>query len=261
MTEHRQYSSAMLAGMQAAYGEGFLSPGAAGDVRRLMAPLDVAGKRVLDLGCGVGGATLMFASEFNARAVTAADLEPAALAQTSSRVTTAGLSDRVVVKLLDPGPLPFPDGAFDLVYSKDVICHVADKTALFSEVHRVLEHDGFALLGDWMPHTLDAGDGFNAWSDALAAGGLKFFFEPCRAYEDALHRSGFENVQTDDVSAVFLQSAETELSQLRRDASLSDVLGEEGAARRISMTQARLDALAAGELTYSHIRAGKRETV
>ena len=53
----------MLAGMQAAYGEGFLSPGAAPDMRRLLRTVEVEDKHVLDFGCGVGGATVMFAGE------------------------------------------------------------------------------------------------------------------------------------------------------------------------------------------------------
>ena len=44
------------------------------------------------------------------------------------------------------GPLPFDDGAFDLVWASEVIEHVADTARWLSEVRRVLAPGGRLLL-------------------------------------------------------------------------------------------------------------------
>ena len=41
-----------------------------------------------------------------------------------------------------PGPLPFADRSFDVVFSKDALLHVPDKDALFAEIFRVLKPGG-----------------------------------------------------------------------------------------------------------------------
>ena len=46
-----------------------------------------------------------------------------------------------------PGPLPFTDASFDVVFSKDALLHVPDKDALFAEIFRVLKPGGvFAAI-------------------------------------------------------------------------------------------------------------------
>lgn len=256
MNDVRQYSNAMLAGMQAAYGEGFLSPGAAADMRRLLHPVDVGGKSVLDLGCGVGGATLMFAGELGAGSVTAADPEPEALVQTKTRVEAGGFASRVTAVQIEPGSLPFPDESFDIIYSKDVICHIDDKAVLFRDLYRLLAPGGVVVLGDWTVGDAAAGaEAFQTWREQLAAGGLVFYFEPGRAYEQALSEAGFSEIAIDDVSPVFLAGAEEELAKLKDIEALRAALGEEGAARRIALTEVRHEALSRGGLSYCHIRA------
>ncbi len=99
----------------------------------------VRGDRVLDLGCGAGD----LASDI-ARAgahVTAADVAQAALDRARRRHPDLQL--RLVT--ID-GPLPFDDGAFDAVWSSEVIEHVADTARWLSELRRVLTPRGRVLL-------------------------------------------------------------------------------------------------------------------
>jgi phosphoethanolamine N-methyltransferase len=259
MTTEQQYSDAMLAGMQAAYGDGFLSPGAAPDVRRLLASVEIKDRHVLDFGCGVGGAAVMFAGEFGARQVTAADPEAMALHQTAERAAVAGLGDRVTTVAIEPGPLPFPDDRFDVIYSKDVICHIADKEALFGELHRVLAPGGTVALGDWTAGSEAADNAtLDTWVQLLAAGGLSFHFESAADYARALQTAGFATVDVDDVTPVFLAGAAEELANLlsAEQDGLRTTLGSDGAARRIALTRARHEALVAAGVAYHHLRAG-----
>ncbi len=98
------------------------------------------GDRVLDLGCG--DATFAgLAAGAGATRVVAADVAEAALARAAARFPQLELE-------LVPfdGPLPFADGAFELVWSSEVIEHVADTARWLSEVRRVLTPGGRLLL-------------------------------------------------------------------------------------------------------------------
>ena|SRR5437763_10581724 len=98
-----------------------------------------ANDRVLDLGCGDGAFTSVLAG---AGAVTiGAEVAEAALARARERHPS--LEFRLVGV---EAPLPFEDGAFDLVWASEVIEHVADTARWLSEVRRVLAPGGRLLL-------------------------------------------------------------------------------------------------------------------
>jgi SAM-dependent methyltransferase len=93
--------------------------------------------RALDLGCGDGRLT----AELDAEELTAADVSPVALERARSRLPGARL-----VELEPDAPLPFDDGAFELVLCAETIEHVRDVQLLFSEIRRVLHPGGTLAL-------------------------------------------------------------------------------------------------------------------
>jgi SAM-dependent methyltransferase len=94
-------------------------------------------RRALDLGCGDGRLT----TALDARELTAADVSDVALARAAGRLPGARL-----VALVPDGPLPFEDGAFDLVLCAETLEHVRDVQGLLSEVRRVLSPGGVLAL-------------------------------------------------------------------------------------------------------------------
>jgi phosphoethanolamine N-methyltransferase len=50
--EPGEYDEGMLALLQIIWGEGFLSPGGADELARILEGSDIAGCQVLDIGCG-----------------------------------------------------------------------------------------------------------------------------------------------------------------------------------------------------------------
>jgi SAM-dependent methyltransferase len=94
-------------------------------------------ERALDLGCGDG----RLAAELDAPELTAADVSSVALERARRRLPGARIAE-----LQPDAPLPFEDGAFDLVLCAETIEHVRDVQLLLSESRRVLRPGGTLAL-------------------------------------------------------------------------------------------------------------------
>ncbi len=95
-------------------------------------------ERALDLGCGDGRLT----AELDAAELTAADVSPVALERARRRLPEGAR----LVELAPDAPLPFDDGAFDVVLCAETIEHVRDVQQLLSEVRRVMRPGGTLAL-------------------------------------------------------------------------------------------------------------------
>jgi ubiquinone/menaquinone biosynthesis C-methylase UbiE len=97
---------------------------------------------ILDIGCGTGNNTDLLQKHGAIRGHRVCGLDPSEGMLAKARGKNA-LVD------LRPGSgehIPWPDAAFDFAYLTDVIHHVLDMQAMFSEIHRVLKPDGLACI-------------------------------------------------------------------------------------------------------------------
>lgn len=106
-----------------------------------------AGKHVLDVGCGIGGASRCLAREFGCR-VTGIDLTDEYCSTAAMLSERTGLSGLVDYRQGDATRLPFPDASFDLVWTAHVAMNIPDKPKLYSEMHRVLKPGGTLAVYD-----------------------------------------------------------------------------------------------------------------
>lgn len=100
--------------------------------------MELKGKRVLEVGCGLG-----FHSELIARAggiLTAIDLSEKSVQVTQRRLQSCGLEGKIVQA--DAEKLPFDDNSFDIIWSWGVIHHSPNTTKAASEMQRVLTSKG-----------------------------------------------------------------------------------------------------------------------
>lgn len=93
------------------------------------------GRRVLDLGCGLGGYTV--ALQGRGAWVVSLDLSPASLAALPAGVRPV---------CADAERPPFADGSFDLVFCASLIEHVAHPARMLSEIQRILRDGGLCYL-------------------------------------------------------------------------------------------------------------------
>lgn len=262
MTYESQYSDATLSSMQRMFGRGFLSPGGEAEVPLIVAGLDLAGRRVLDWGCGLGGPTIVLARDCGAGRVLGIDVEAGNLAAARANAAAAGLAARISFQLVAPGPLPFAAASFDLVFTSAALCHLplADKEAVFADIHRVLAPGGHFAGSDWMTGK-EAGfsRAFDDWTEDLRANDLRFIFGSLAFHRTALAAAGFADVALSDRSAETLADARAILDDslgAGRGVLLGD-LGPERYAGLVRRNRARVEALANGDLRRCHFRARK----
>ena len=144
------YSKALITALEFVWGEGFLSPGGPEEVQTLVENHDLHGSRILDFGCGLGGIDMQLVETCGAREIVGIDVVPDVIVLARALAEKKGLSDLVSFQLYTPGPLPFADSSFDVVFSKDAMVHVADKKSLYADVMRVLRPGGWLIASDWL---------------------------------------------------------------------------------------------------------------
>ncbi|MEU3994161.1 class I SAM-dependent methyltransferase [Streptomyces platensis] len=106
------------------------------------------GRRVLDLGCGVGGPAIRLAR------TTGAEVVGITISHEQSRVGQAlvekeGMADLVTVAHGDAMELSYPAGSFDAVMALEAIEHMPDRRTVLSNIARVLRPSGRVALTDF----------------------------------------------------------------------------------------------------------------
>ncbi len=252
-----EYSESSVRFTELIWGEGFFSPGGEADVARILEGVEVAGRKVLDIGCGVGGADVALVRNHDAGQVTGIDIEEMQIGLAERRAAEAGLADRLRFVLVEPGPLPFEAGAFDLVFSKDAIIHIADKQALFDECFRVLRPGGVFAASDW----LRRGEGtlspeMRSWIEKM---GLTLHLESLEKTARVLTQAGFIDVTLRDRQAWYRDLCRRELDQLKGALyeRLVDALGQDRADEDVACWAAMTRVLDLGEFGPGHMRARK----
>lgn len=251
------YDDAVVAFFESLWGEGYLSPGGPEEVARLLDGIDLAGKSVVDIGCGAGGITLSLVRDHGAGQVIGLDVEAPVCAQARRRVEAAGLADRIEIRQVSPGPMPLPDASLDIVFSKDAIVHIHDKEALAKDAFRVLKPGGLFVASDW----LIAHDGPPSPEMAayIASEGLDFGMASPERYARALAAAGFVDVALRNRNAWYREVAKRELEEIEgpRRPEFEALLTPEGVAHQIETWRAMLVVLDSGEHCPHHFRARK----
>lgn len=102
---------------------------------------------VVDVGCGVGGPARFLASHYGCR-VTGIDLTAAFIDTAEYLTELTGLTDRVTFECASALDMPFEAASFDLAWTVQMQMNIADKAALYDEIHRVLKPGGRLVFQD-----------------------------------------------------------------------------------------------------------------
>ncbi|MGO9635197.1 MAG: methyltransferase domain-containing protein [Steroidobacteraceae bacterium] len=256
-SEPGEYDAGMLALLQIIWGDGFLSPGGADEIERLLEGSNIEGCEVLDIGCGLGVIDELLVRQYRARSVVGIDIDPALLNDMQRRIERAGLASRIRGQKVDVGPLPFPAASFDVVFSKDSMVQIPDKPAIYAEVLRVLRPGGRFIASDWLR------GGTGAYSPEM----IEFFRLEGIAYNmvsldesaAALRAAGFVDVEIRDRHDWYLALARRELEAMRGvlNAIIVSRIGTQRAQHFVDNWRQLALVLERGELRPGHLKAAR----
>ena len=156
---------------------------------------DVAGRRILDAGCGSGAV----AEALRERGAIVAGFDRSAKMVALARQRLGDDTDLRVADLADP--LPYPDGAFDDAIAALVLHYLEDWTAPLAELRRVLTAGGRLIVVVNHPIIFKTehreADYFatGKWSEEYTFNGQKavltYWHRPLHAMTDAFTAAGF----------------------------------------------------------------------
>ena len=255
--ENVAYTDEYIAKLEIAFGKGFLSPGGMEEVAMIVEGVDLSDKEVLDIGVGIGGPACLLVTNHGARKVTGIDVEDPVLRNAQATVSFQGLDDKIDLQLVSPGPLPFEDATFDVVFSKDSIIHIPDKKALFGEVYRVLRPGGWVVMSDWYCSDEPFTEEMSSWVEAT---GLSLTMTPIQNDGSLLGGSGFSNTAILDRNDWFAEFSRNLVEQMigQNYQHMVSTLGQDNADDWLSRAKARAVVSAQGQLRPGHIRGCKR---
>ncbi len=156
----------------------------------------LAGKHVLDLGSGYGGAARVLAGDYGAH-VTCLNLSAVENERNRTLTQDAGLDHRITVIDGSFDSMPFDGEEFDLAWSQDAILHAPDRRAVLDEVARVLKPGGAFIFTDPMQaDDLQNAEALQPIYDRIHLPDLASF----GFYREELAGRGFEEVSIEELT-------------------------------------------------------------
>jgi phosphoethanolamine N-methyltransferase len=255
MSNEGEYHDAMISFLQMIWGDGFMAPGGVGNVANLVEDLDIRDKRVLDIGCGLGGPACVLAGEYGAHVV-GTDLESYLVDLATKRAKKQDLASRTEFRVVEPGPLAFPDQSFDVVLSSGAFTQIENKLEMFAECWRVLRPGGTFTCYDWMKCHGEYSDDMRYW---FKMEGLTYAMETLERHRELLREAGFTNIEMRDRSEWFQRKVqqEYELIQSELYPQMVKLIGQKDADHFVENWRAMAVVCEKGEMRQVYGRARK----
>ena len=196
MDHQDEYYDNMITMLELIWGEGYMAPGGSGNVEKMLNGIETTGKRILDIGCGLGGPAFEMANTFGADVV-GIDLEAPLIKRAPEAATQLGLQDRCKFHTVKAGSIDFPNQSFDIVVSSGAITQVKDKAGIFGECYRLLKPGGYLTCYDWTKSEEPLSKDMFYW---FKMEGLTYALETLEEYKAHLQNIGYIEVKIKDAS-------------------------------------------------------------
>lgn len=149
------------------WGDGFSFPGGVDHVIHMVKPMTLtSAKSMLDIGCGLGGATRTIAKTFGTWVV-GMEASPALAKAGMQFSEMAGLAKKAPVQHFDPEKFELPPRKYDAICVRDIFGSIEDKARALAQVERALRPGGCLLVSDFATNGGEAtSDAYKKWADA-----------------------------------------------------------------------------------------------
>ncbi len=161
--------------------------------------------RVLDAGCGVGGAAFFVNETTNAKVV-GISLSTKQLSVANEQVEKRGLKGEVEFHCMDFTNTDFESESFDVVWACESVCHAADKADFIKEAYRLLKKGGRLVMSDFFIVDENQVDK-NRWIDKWKATWAVPDFVTANLFQAKLKEEGFNTVDVLDYTNSIKKSA------------------------------------------------------
>jgi len=252
MAHENEYHDNMITMLELIWGEGYMAPGGPGNVAKLLRGIETQGKRILDIGCGIGGPTFEMAHTFGAEVV-GIDLEGPLIERAISAAESKDLGDRCRFQTVEVGPLTFADESFDIVVSSGAITQTKDTAAIVGECFRVLRPGGCLTCYEWAKSGGAYSDDMLYW---LKMEGLTYALLTLDDYATQLRDSGFTQVEAKDASAWYRKQVNREYRLIKGDLypRMIELLGQQDADHFVENWRAMATVCEKGEMRQVYCR-------
>lgn len=255
MSHDNEYHDNMVTMLELIWGDGYMAPGGAGNVAKLLQGITPRGKRILDIGCGIGGPAFEMARSHGAEVV-GIDLEQPLIDRATAAALRHGLEDRCRFQAVDGGPLPFADQSFDVVVSSGAITQTDDTHALLSEARRVLRPGGHMTCYEWLKSDAEISDDMRYW---LRLEGLTYALETLLQLKARFVEAGFKDVIATDASDWYQAEARREYALIKGELydRVVELLGADAAEHFVEDWRAMTVVCDSGEMRQGYCRGRK----
>lgn len=163
-------------------------------------------KRVVDVGCGIGGSSRHLARKFQCK-TNGITLSPYQAQRGNELAVEQGLADQCHFQVADALDMPFRSNTFDVVWSLESGEHMPDKQQFVSELFRVAAPGGRILVVTWCHRDLADGEtSLTPQEDRLLRQINRCYYLPqwcsVQDYVDLMTELGGQNIRREDWSYV-----------------------------------------------------------
>lgn len=252
MTHADEYHDNMVTMLELIWGEGYMAPGGPGNVAKMLSGIETQGKRLLDIGCGIGGPACEMARTFGADVV-GIDLEAPLVKRANRRAAKLGLEERCRFKTVEAGMLPLDDASFDIVTSAGALTQTGDKAALLGEIRRVLKPGGYVSSYEWFKSDGEYSDDMRYWFELE---GLTYAMLTIDEFRNEFISCGFIDVEAEDATAWYRQVARNEYGRLSNELypRMVELLGKADADHFVEDWRAMVVVIDNGEMRQGYCR-------
>lgn len=162
--------------------------------------------KVLDAGCGVGGAAFYITEQTTAH-VTGISLSEKQIEFAKQNAIKKNHQDKTDFQIMDYTQTTFEDESFDVVWACESISSATNKQDFIKEAYRLLKTGGKLILSDFfitIENQEDKNSYMKKWGDTWCISS----FEPIRNFISLLENQGFEIKQNLDFTDKIFKSSQ-----------------------------------------------------
>lgn len=207
--ESTRYNRRNILRSERMYGAGFQSPGRLPIMEKFCRRLPMkSGMTIIDIGSGLGGAAFYFAERYDA-SVVGIDVAPAMVEISTERKVEKGLSK---VRFIggDVCEAQLPGAGFDLVWSRDCILYIQNKTRVWQAITDCLKPGGSLFITDFCRRPDQLSPEFAEYLDRC-----EYHVQDIKTYAAALTAAGLLVSAQEDITDQFIVHLEDEQRRLK----------------------------------------------